>query len=347
MAKVACRCGAHLDLPALDAGVERVLLCGECETRTKVVRAADGKIHAMRLARPEIDVRCACGERFRAVPPDAGGVVRCPRCGRGFDVRKETKVAPPVAFVGVAASPGRNQDRAAWHAEEAVGAVADGVTSSPFAADAAELCCRQAPAIFQAAGIDAGLRALAGQLLSLRAALVARPLGDGELAAAGGDAKQAATARMAAYQTTLAAFRIEPRGERRDLSYAACGDSGIVALGDTGVFARAGMRSEPEPAGAHVLFPPRSGGTYCLPEGAVGVESRRLEVPASAWIVAATDGFFGSFAGSRELLEWLSRNRKDLASPAGRPALLAERHARLEERTNGDDDIAFVIVQPA
>jgi hypothetical protein len=346
VAKVACGCGAHLDLPALEPGVERILLCQECETRTRVVRESGGKIRAVRLARPEVAVTCPCGERFRAAPPDAGGVVQCPRCGRAFDVRKETRPAPPQAFVGVAAAAGRNQDRAAWHAGAATGAVADGVTSSPGAAEAAELVCREAPVLFRGASPDAGLRALAGELLALRAALVAKPLGAGEIAAAGGEERAAAVARMAAYQTTLAAFRIAAVGGARELACVACGDSGIVAVHGGGALAALGLRTEPRAGTKHLAFPPRSGGTYCLPEGVAGAEARRLELPPGAWVVAGTDGFFGGFAGSEELLAWLERNRKDLALAAGRPALLAERHARLEELAGGDDDIAFVIAPP-
>jgi hypothetical protein len=349
MMKVACRCGAQIDAPALETDVERVVLCDRCRTRTRLVRRADGKVHATRLAPPEARVRCGCGESFLAVAPDAGGTVRCPRCGRAFELRREVRQA---GFTGVAAAPGRNQDRAAWHAASGVGCVADGVTASPRSAEAAELACRQAPSLFEGPGGPEGaLRAISGQLLTLRAALVARPLTAGEVAAAGGDARQAAAARLAAYQTTLAAFRVGPAreaGRVRALDLVVCGDSGVVAVGPEGAPVAAGVRTEPDaPAGGHVLFPPRTGGTHCLPDSVPAAEWRRTEVAAAAWIVAGTDGFFGAFAGSRELLAWLERGRPALASPEGRPALLAALHAKLEAARGGDDDIAFVIVPPA
>ncbi len=386
---VPCTCGERLDLPPLeDAGDERVLLCSRCRRRTRVVRRPDGKIEAARLPRPEVAVRCPCGAAFVAVPPDEGGIVSCPTCGRAFDVKKEVRPAaapaparapapapapvpapaparaspPPAAtpepLVGVSALVGRNQDRAAWHLAAGVGCVADGLTTSPRSAEAALAVCREAPKLFAGADPGEGLRALAARLLALRAELLVQPLGADELAAASGDAKAAGAARMTAYQTTAAAFKVEGRGRERRVAFVTCGGSAVLVVHAGGVAAVSGLAGTPEGAGtgpgapaapggpSHVAFPPRPAGTFCLPDAVARAEAGSAAAPASSWIVAGTDGFFCAFTGSRELLAWLETNRRDLGDAARRASLLASLHVRLEALAGADDDIAFVAMPP-
>ena len=71
-------------------------------------------------------------------------------------------------------------------------------------------------------------------------------------------------------------------------------------------------------------------------------------MPPDAWLIAATDGFFDSFAGSRELMAWLDYASPYLADPAreGRGvgtagldsagAYLAKEMRRLGLSTGGD-----------
>src|SRR3954447_59995 len=61
---------------------------------------------------------------------------------------------PRVSSVEVIQSPGgapgdtKDQDRARWHAEDLVACVCDGLTSSPFAASAAEYVANRASRMF-------------------------------------------------------------------------------------------------------------------------------------------------------------------------------------------------------
>lgn len=382
--------------PLDDVGDERVLLCPKCRLRTRVARRADGKIDAARLPRPEVAVRCPCGAAFVAVPPDEGGTVRCPTCGQAFDVKKETRPAAaptprpapapapkpaaaarpvispkpvaavagpapaapsgPAPIVGVSALLGRNQDRAAWHGAERVACVADGLTTSPRSAEAADVVCREAPKLFAGADPAEGLRALAARLLALRAEILVRPLGADELAAASGDAKAAGAARMTAYQTTAAAFKVEDRGRERRVGFITCGGSAVLVLEAGGAAVVSGLhgtREDGAPVGAsgkgpaHVTFPPRPAGTFCLPEGVSRAEAGSTTVATSSWVVAGSDGFFCAFTGSRELLAWLETNRRTLGDATKRAALLADLHTRLEAIAGADDDIAFVALPPA
>src|SRR4051812_5372632 len=160
MATLNCKCGVPLALPAVEAGAERLLLCPGCGARTRLQRDATGRLVATRLAAPVVRAKCPCGASFEAVAPDAGGHVQCPSCGKTFVVRKQRRTAllsggaasPFGVYTGVSGAPGRDQDRAAWHPGACVGAVADGVTTSPRSAVAAEVVCREAPALFGPAG---------------------------------------------------------------------------------------------------------------------------------------------------------------------------------------------------
>lgn len=148
---------------------------------------------------------------------------------RDFDV---ITVISPARF---ADSP-KDQDRAAWYPDTQTACVADGTTSSLFAAQAAELVVRLARRFF-AGDAGAWLAAAADCLFACRDGAVRNPPRPSGQYPAAMEALIADVLRRQAaqsYQTTCVAARIKPSPAGLDLQMLRVGDSSILVFDAAG-----------------------------------------------------------------------------------------------------------------
>ncbi|MBM4030175.1 MAG: protein phosphatase 2C domain-containing protein [Planctomycetes bacterium] len=130
----------------------------------------------------------------------------------------------------------KNQDRVFWSPAVGVAAVCDGVTTSPFAAEAAELVSKSSPLLF-GGELEDRLRVLCELLVARR--LEARGAGIkpclGMPEAMQEMLREVAEEKMArAFQTTLAAAWFVLGDDAVCVTVVRCGDSGFFAFGSDG-----------------------------------------------------------------------------------------------------------------
>ena len=143
----------------------------------------------------------------------------------------------------------KNQDRACWHAAVQVAGVCDGVSSSPFAADGAELVTALTPALFQG-NIEDRLR-MASDLLVVRR-LEKQHAGPSLPADTTASMREMlldiATERLAqGYQTTLVAANFTQIDNAVTAAWVRCGDSVFLAFAPNGMLHLASPSDQGEP----------------------------------------------------------------------------------------------------
>lgn len=142
----------------------------------------------------------------------------------------------------------KNQDRARWSPAAQVAVVCDGVTSAPFAAEAAELITSASPVLFDRHPLER-LRILCGLLYQRRAEAMELDL---HLPENTPPAMQAMLAEVArenlknAFQTTLAALRLQAGKQVVQADMLTCGDSALFAFGPDGTLLHTSLVSGPE-----------------------------------------------------------------------------------------------------
>ncbi|GEM_PF-1824283 len=130
----------------------------------------------------------------------------------------------------------KNQDRARWFARARVACVCDGLTSSPFSAQSAELVMAFAPALF-GGDVEDRLRALCDVLVTRRGEATDSKA---EFSSSASEPMRAllndvAREKMAAsFQTTIAAANFILTGEAVRVTVIHCGDSAFLAFAPNG-----------------------------------------------------------------------------------------------------------------
>jgi len=130
----------------------------------------------------------------------------------------------------------KDQDKARWFPPGLVACVCDGVTSSPFAAEAAEMATDYAPVLFQGQ-VRERLRVLADLLASRRAEAGRRKMSvpEGVPQAMKAMLEEVACARLGeSFQTTLVAVGLTPVGDMVSVEVVRCGDSAFLAFAADG-----------------------------------------------------------------------------------------------------------------
>jgi len=161
----------------------------------------------------------------------------------------------------------KNQDRAFWSPAVGVAAVCDGVTTSPFAAEAAELVSRASPLLF-GGELEDRLRVLCELLVARR--LEARVSGikphPSMPEAMQEMLREVAEEKMArAFQTTLVTAWFVLGDDAVCVSVVRCGDSGLFAFGSDGTLLVSSLPDSTKPrvsasaAGGGGTPPPASG----------------------------------------------------------------------------------------
>ena len=130
----------------------------------------------------------------------------------------------------------KDQDRVRWFPTLGIASLADGVTSSPFGGEAADLATSLSPTLFGGDPRDR-LGTLADLLAARRVEAQHAPLNvaPGTSASIQQMVREAAQDRMkSAYQTTLVAVAFTPTDDGHCLTTLCCGDSGFFAFGEAG-----------------------------------------------------------------------------------------------------------------
>lgn len=242
-----------------------------------------------------------------------------------------------VVSAGRDDSGAKDQDRACTAPGYAL--VADGVSTSPGAAEAAQLWADSVAEIFS----PEGLQRVCTRLLERREQLLERPL---EL-----DAVQRLTPelyveiarfhRERAFQSTLAACRGSRKNETTvSLQLVICGDSAYFLVASDGAILSTSLRGFDPQTGR---FGHAGNTTVALPDDLDALSSWEGDIAVGAEILLCTDGLYDAFDTFTELHAWLKRisgswrrgDDDDISKEMERL------HERLVQR-RGDDDIAFV-----
>lgn len=130
----------------------------------------------------------------------------------------------------------KDQDRAMWYSRLRTACLADGVSSSPYAAQAASQGVRLGPLV-SLRGASEGLRTISNVLLMRRMEAQSRgfkaPSGTSE--ALQPMLEEAVQARLAdAYQTTIAVATLTSSDHEVLVNTVVCGDSAVIAFSNTG-----------------------------------------------------------------------------------------------------------------
>lgn len=130
----------------------------------------------------------------------------------------------------------KDQDRACWYRRPAVACICDGLTSSPYSAEAARIGVEYSPALF-GGNIEERLSGLADVLLTRRweAQSAAIRIPPETPAAMWPAIREAARQRLeSAYQTTLVAASLTPTQDHVTAGVLVCGDSALFAFSPAG-----------------------------------------------------------------------------------------------------------------
>ncbi len=259
----------------------------------------------------------------------------------------------------------KDQDRARWFPHSRVACVCDGTSTSPYAAEAAELVASQAERFFANVEAPTGHREacalLRRELLRRRQEAAERPVRTGEGLPEMMRAALLAAARERlrwSHQTTVVAAQFDAIGDELRVRLLQCGDSRLLVFGaEAELLCFSSTRS---PAGengsalgpAHgkvgLGFPERSSLTDVFPDSPDDAvawwPSLRFRRHESALLTS--DGFLDAFDTPAELYHWLLEHEHDLVQESSHDEILLALHHRLAER-RGDDDISFVWVRPS
>lgn len=158
----------------------------------------------------------------------------------------------------------KNQDRARWYGSTQIACVCDGVSSSPFSAEAAEYLTMAIPPVF-CSDINKRLEMAADILLKQRIELCANmPVIQGEKYTLGMQQMLLDVVRQkntSSFQTTLIAIRISGSRDSVIVDLIKCGDSAFFAFSKDGALLSSSLQfssqlSVPIPAQKHIIFGP-------------------------------------------------------------------------------------------
>jgi len=176
-----------------------------------------------------------------------------------------TAVRSPASLTGEE----KDQDRVRWSEPMATAAVCDGVSSSPFGAEAAELAAGFAPALFQKRGDpQAAIQTLADLLVVRRRERQRGPLPqpDHGSAAMQDLLREAAEAAMErSFQTTLVAAALAVSGVRLEVRVVSVGDSAFFAFSADGELLSTSLPD------SGLTTPPAADGAICFGPGQIAV----------------------------------------------------------------------------
>ncbi len=245
----------------------------------------------------------------------------------------------------------KDQDRVAWYPDEAVACLCDGLTSSPRAADAAELVVAKARSLFY--GSDNPVATLTQSLFAMRAQAGAEsiqvdpalpePVRTFVLEAA-------RETLLHSHQTTLVAAAFARGIDRIDVRLVTCGDSALLAYSPDGDLLFASVPVLGDPNSQNQRFAQAGSVTDALPDAATSTRiSERPGFPADTVFLMTSDGLTQAFDTPKSLFEWFIGACREcpsasLLAPSPQPvAALQAAHDRLKARS-GDDDVTCLAV---
>ncbi len=255
----------------------------------------------------------------------------------------------------------KDQDRISWFQDSRIACVCDGVSTSPYAAEAAAEVAKNAHYLFDnnhGLGPVQVIAKLSAHLRSCREAAHNKPL---SVAVNVPEQMQAIILEQArkklrySYQTTIVAAQLNVDDQALlHVNLFQCGDSQLL------VFAHDGRLLFPTPStssdslvteveiaefGRVLQFRQRSSVTDVLPDAPLNrIQSEPdLSFENAHSVLLASDGLLDAFVGPHELFAWLMKHRVQLKDPLERQTVMQDLHDCLIDR-RGDDDISFVWV---
>lgn len=216
-----------------------------------------------------------------------------------------------------------------------VAVVCDGVSSSFYAAKAAELSVEAAPMLLVDHKPYQALGRHAEQLRALRESQQAKePTQDYLPEALQSMMREVLREKhQRSYQTTMIAVRLSCEPDGIKARYLRCGDSALL------VFNAAGEIVFPQSLTS--MFSGRRTVTDVLPDHWERSEWDTIALDPGSRVLVASDGLIACFDSGEELLDWLTsfeHFEKDKSIHA-----MAQLHEKLLTR-GGDDDISFVLL---
>jgi len=247
----------------------------------------------------------------------------------------------------------KNQDRIALKAvQEQDGSylqfavVCDGITTSPYAAEAAEYVVEQVESLLH----REGLKQVVDHLQNLREKLISKPIELGDQY--GSELLKNIFADIVhdkyqrSYQTTFISVCLAQRDQEVSVTAAGCGDSALFIFKENGEL----LYNNINVATAGDPFEHNSPFTAVLPdsfdETRTNVLLENEQYGPDVQLLLCSDGFYDAFKNFGEIYEWLHAHQQELtmAHDVNGP-LLEELHTRLNQ-TKGDDDISFIWLLP-
>ncbi len=236
----------------------------------------------------------------------------------------------------------KNQDRALFSKKHSVATVCDGVSSSPYSAEAAELVTQVSPLLFKD-NRDYRLSMLC-DLLTLRRDEVCKEKENQKVKSSesllGNWMSEIVKEQLkSAFQTTLISASFKKFTKTIEVEILRCGDSKFVALSPQGSL----LYSTPE---WELNGETRSTATQVLPDhfhSGLWKHERKI-FPKNSNIILGSDGFFDAFKSPLELHYWLKRHKTGLTQKKSNQKIMSNLHKRLEQVAH-DDDISFIWVR--
>jgi serine/threonine protein phosphatase PrpC len=235
----------------------------------------------------------------------------------------------------------RQEDRALLQ----FAAVCDGITTSPYAAEAAAYAASHVELLFN---VD-GLKQIVDELRKMRAMLAEKPIELSEykseiLKNIFVDVVRAKQQRS--HQTTFVAVRMNHRPDQLLITAVSCGDSALFIVTENGEL----LYSNLNVTSASDSFKHDSPVTDALPDSFDESRSNVLLADQAyapdVHVLLCSDGFYDAFKNFGEMFDWLRLHQAELSDAETDPELLLEQiHTRLKQ-TKGDDDVSFIWLSP-
>lgn len=224
-------------------------------------------------------------------------------------------------------------------------AVCDGITTSPYAAEAAAYAASHVELLLN----PDGLKQVVDELRKMRAMLAAKPIELGEyqseiLKNIFVDVVRAKQQRS--HQTTFIAVRLAHRPDQLSITAVGCGDSALFIFKENGEL----LYSNLNVTSASDLFKHDSPFTEALPDSFDESRSNVLledqPYAPDVHVLLCSDGFYDAFKNFGEMFDWLRRHQAELSdAETDQELLLQQIHTGLKQ-TKGDDDVSFIWLSP-
>lgn len=224
-------------------------------------------------------------------------------------------------------------------------AVCDGITTSPYAAEAAAYATGHVELLLH----PDGLKQVVDELRKMRAMLAVKPIELGEYQS---DILKnifvdiVRTKQQRSHQTTFISVRLAHRPDQLLITAAGCGDSALFIFKDSGelLYSNLNVTSASDP------FKHDSPLTEVLPDSFDESKSNVLfedqPYAPDVHVLLCSDGFYDAFKNFGEMFDWLRHHQAELSdAETDNELLMEEIHTRLKE-TKGDDDISFIWLSP-